>query len=173
MAVLGSRFCVRAFSSCGKRGPLFIAACGPLTTAASLVVDHRLQIRRLSNCVSRAQLLCGMWDLPRPGLEPMSPALTDRLSTTAPPGKPCSFISFVVKSEKYTCWLPSILTLQMSCSVNHLCSSWPFRSTLLPFKSCCYYCNYTHFVSDCSVLPLDLYYFRILSSTLHSSKAVW
>ena len=28
MAVLGPRFCARAFSSCGKRGPLFIAARG-------------------------------------------------------------------------------------------------------------------------------------------------
>ena len=36
MAVLGLRFCARAFSSCGKRGPLFIAVCGPLTIAASL-----------------------------------------------------------------------------------------------------------------------------------------
>ena len=90
MAVLGLRFCVRAFSSCGKRGPLFIAVRGPLTIAASLVVEHRLQKRRLSSCGSRAQLLRGMWDLPRPGLEPVSPALAGRLSTTAPPGKPCS-----------------------------------------------------------------------------------
>ena len=29
-----------------------------------------------------------MWDLPRPGLEPMSPALAGGLLTTAPPGKP-------------------------------------------------------------------------------------
>ncbi|XP_066881055.1 opalin isoform X6 [Kogia breviceps] len=28
-----------------------------------------------------------MWDLPGPGLEPMSPALTDGFLTTAPPGK--------------------------------------------------------------------------------------
>ncbi|KAJ8794162.1 hypothetical protein J1605_003308 [Eschrichtius robustus] len=28
-----------------------------------------------------------MWDLPGPGLEPMSPALAGRFSTTAPPGK--------------------------------------------------------------------------------------
>ena len=88
MAVLGLRFCARAFSSCGKRGPLFITVCGPLTIAASLVAEHRLQMRRLSNCGSRAQLLRGMWDLPRPGLEPMSPALAGRFSTTAPPGKP-------------------------------------------------------------------------------------
>ena len=88
MAVLGLCFYARAFSSCGKRGPLFIAVRGPLTIAASLVAEHRLQTRRLSNCGSRAQLLRGMWDIPRPGLEPVSPALAGRFSTTAPPGKP-------------------------------------------------------------------------------------
>ena len=31
-----------------------------------------------------------MWDLPRPGLEPVSPALAGRFSTTASPGKPPS-----------------------------------------------------------------------------------
>ena len=88
MAVLGLRFCARAFSSWGKRGPLFIAVCGPLTIVASLVAEHRLQTRRLSNCGSRSQLLRGMWDLPRPGHEPVSPALAGRFSTTALPGKP-------------------------------------------------------------------------------------
>ena len=88
LAVLDLRFCTRAFSSCGKWGPLFIAVRGPLTIAASVVAEHRLQTRRLSSCGSRAQLLRGMWDLPRPGLEPASPALASRLSTTAPPGKP-------------------------------------------------------------------------------------
>ena len=29
-----------------------------------------------------------MWDLPRPGLEPVCPALAGRFSTTVPPGKP-------------------------------------------------------------------------------------
>ena len=48
MVVLGLRFCARAFSSCGKRGPLFIAVRGPLTVAAFLVAEHRLQTRRLS-----------------------------------------------------------------------------------------------------------------------------
>ena len=54
MAVLGLRFCARVFSSCGKRGPLFIAVHGPLTVAASPVAEHRLQMRRLSSCGSRA-----------------------------------------------------------------------------------------------------------------------
>ena len=90
MAELGLRFYARAFSSCGKRGPLFIAVRGPLTIAASLVAEHRLQTHGLSNCGSQAQLLCGIWDLPRPGLKPVSPALAGRLSTTEPPGKPWS-----------------------------------------------------------------------------------
>ena len=87
LAVLGLRFCVRAFSSFGEWRPLFIALRGPLTIATSHVAEHRLQMRRLSNCGSRAQPLRGMWDLPRPGLEPVSLALAGRFSTTAPPGK--------------------------------------------------------------------------------------
>ena len=86
--MLGLRFCARAFSSCGKRGPLLIAVRGPLTIAASLVAEHRLQTCRLSSCGSRAQLLRGMWDLAGAGLEPVSPALAGRFSTTGPPGKP-------------------------------------------------------------------------------------
>ena len=30
----------------------------------------------------------GMWDLPRPGIKPMSPTLAGGLLTTKPPGKP-------------------------------------------------------------------------------------
>ena len=47
MAVLGLHFCVRAFSSCGKWGPLFIAVRGPLLLwstgsrrAGSVIVAH-------------------------------------------------------------------------------------------------------------------------------------
>ena len=58
------------FSSCGTRA-----------------LEHRL-----SSCGARAYLLCGMWDLPGPGLEPVSPALAGGFLTTAPPGKPYLFI---------------------------------------------------------------------------------
>ncbi|KAJ8797169.1 hypothetical protein J1605_017397 [Eschrichtius robustus] len=69
-------------------------AAGMMAKAKVLpeVQKHRLQMRRLSSCGSRAQLLRGMWDLPRPGLEPVSPALAGRFSTTAPPGKPIFFL---------------------------------------------------------------------------------
>ena len=110
MAVLGLRFCARAFSSCGEWGPLFIAVRGPLTVAASPVAEHRLQTRRLSSCGSRAQLLRGMWHLPRPGLEPVCPALAGRFLTTAPPGKPKTSIYF--KYNKLNC-----LNKQLKCCI--------------------------------------------------------
>ena len=91
LAVLGLRFCARAFSSCGERGPLFIAVRGPFTVAASLVAEDKLQMHRLSSCGAWTQLLLGMWDLPRPGLEPVSPPLAGRFSTTVPPAKPPCF----------------------------------------------------------------------------------
>ena len=56
LAVLGLRFCARALSSCGKWGPLFIVVRGPLTIVASLVAEHRLQMRRLSSCGARASV---------------------------------------------------------------------------------------------------------------------
>ena len=62
--------------------------CAGLSLSRPLVAEHRRQTRRLSSRGSRAQLLRGMRDPPRPGLEPVSPALAGRLSTTAPPGKP-------------------------------------------------------------------------------------
>ena len=71
-------------------GFFFFAVRGPLTVVASPVAEHRLRTRRLSGHGSRAQPqpLRGMWDLPGPGHEPVSPALAGGLSTTAPPGKP-------------------------------------------------------------------------------------
>ena len=125
MVVLGLRFCARAFSSWGKWGPLFITVRGPLTIAASLVAEHRLQTRRLSNCGSQAQLLRGMWDPPRPGLEPVSPALAGRLSTTAPPGKPLNLLMFQLFSflaGNSWAW-SNLATIGRRCMVE-LCSSY-------------------------------------------------
>ena len=110
MAVLGLCFCARAFSSCGKRGPLFFAVRGLLTVSASLVAEHKLQTCRLSNCGSRAQLLRGMWDPPRPGLEPVSPALAGRFSTTVPPATWLLSFSMIYVRAK---WI---------CIKNHFCS---------------------------------------------------
>ena len=79
---------VRGLSLVAASGGHSSSWCAGLSLSWPLVVEHRLQTHRLSSCGSRAHLLRGMWDLHRPGLEPVSPALAGRFSTTAPPGKP-------------------------------------------------------------------------------------
>ena len=112
LAVLGLHCCAQAFSSCSKQGLLFVVVRGLLIAVACLCCGARalgtqasvfmarglsscgsraLQ-RRLSSCGAQAQLLHGMWDLPGPGLEPMSPAQADGFLTTAPPGKPPNIV---------------------------------------------------------------------------------
>ena len=98
LLVLGLRCCTSVFSSCSKQG-LFLIVLGLLTAVASLVADCRLQGSglqqlqhvalecRLSSCDPWAQLLHSMWNLPRPGIKPMFPALAGRFLSTVPPGK--------------------------------------------------------------------------------------
>ena len=86
---VGSSFLCEGFSLVAASGGHSSSRCAGLSLSWPLLLaEHRLQTRRLSSCGSRAQLLRGMWDLPRPGLEPVSPALAGGFSTTAPPGKP-------------------------------------------------------------------------------------
>ena len=47
LAVLGLRCCAWAFSSCSERGLLFVVVHGLLTVVASLVAEHRLEVRGL------------------------------------------------------------------------------------------------------------------------------
>ena len=42
LAALGLHCCVRAFSSCGERGLLFVAVRGLLIAVVSLVAEHGL-----------------------------------------------------------------------------------------------------------------------------------
>ena len=55
---------------------------------ASAVAASRLLEHRLSTGGAWAPLLCGMWDLPRSGIELVSPALAGGFFATEPPGKP-------------------------------------------------------------------------------------
>ena len=63
--------------------------------------------RRLSSCGARALLLRGMWDLPRPGLEPVSPALAGGFLTTVPQGKPqiISIYTFFLPNWKHAIYV--------------------------------------------------------------------
>ena len=53
-----------------------------LSSCGSQALEHRL-----SSSGAQALLFRGMWDLSKPGMEPVSPALADRCLTTEPPGK--------------------------------------------------------------------------------------
>ena len=75
----GGFSCCRAWAL--EYTALVVAACG-LRSCGSRAPEHRL-----SSCGARAHLPHSMWDLPRPGTEPMSLALVGRFLSTLPPGK--------------------------------------------------------------------------------------
>ena len=74
---------------------VFVAACGlsrvavhgPHCGGSSCCGAWPLGCVGFISCSTWTLLLCCMWDLPRPGIKPMSPALAGILSTTGPPGK--------------------------------------------------------------------------------------
>ena len=120
------------FSCCGARA---LGAWASVVAARGLSsCDSWALERRLSSCGARAQLLCGMWDLPGPGLEPMSPALAVRFLTAAPPRKSSMFLNnmhtmhsllineFQTLSTDFLVWQRRIL----------VCLHYPFPTTLPP-----------------------------------------
>ena len=115
-------------SQCGGHSS---SRCAGLSLSRPLVAEHRLQTHRLNNCGSRAELLRGMWDLPRPGLEPASPALAGRFSTTAPPWKPCPYFFKQSSYFIHHCITPKLLQWFFGCSVFSILSSNPYISKLL------------------------------------------
>ena len=114
---IGSPLLRVGFLQFWRVGATLLAVRGLLVAVASFVAEHGLQVRglqqlrcmglvvvahglsscglralerRLSSCGTRVQLLCGMWDLPGPGIKPVSPALAGGFLTTVPPGKSLS-----------------------------------------------------------------------------------
>ena len=102
MAVLGLRFCARAFSSwrragatlrCGARashcGGFSRCRARALGARASVAAAHELSSRgsRALECRLCSSYSAASGIFPEPGIEPVSPALAGRFLTTAPPGK--------------------------------------------------------------------------------------
>ena len=63
-------------------------ACG-LSSCGSWAREHRL-----SSCGAQAVLLCRVWDVPGPGIEPVSPVLADRFLTTEHQGSLTELLFF-------------------------------------------------------------------------------
>ena len=83
------------FSCCGARA---LGAWASVVVARGLSsCDSQALERRLSSCGTRAQLLRGMWDPPRPGIEPASPALAGGFLTTVPPVKSLGILILIEK----------------------------------------------------------------------------
>ena len=128
LAVLGLHCCAGLSLVAASGGYSIAVVCKLLITVASLVTEHGLyRVRasvvaacglssyrsrapehRLNSLGARAQLLHSMWDLPGPGIKPMSPALAGRFFTTEPSGKPLSLksqvmcnsgVSWIIKSN--------------------------------------------------------------------------
>ena len=106
------------FSCCGAQAlgtwASVVVVCG-LSTCGSWALE-----RRLSSCGTRAQLLCGMWDLPGPGLEPVSPAVAGGVLTTVPPGKSRSYTLLTVRKLR-----PRLLTDVFKIKSNIMMSKAP------------------------------------------------
>ena len=63
-------------------------------------------MRAHSSCGSWAELLYGMWNLPGPAIEHVSPALVGRLSPTIPPGK--SSLPLLIRTQSYWITAPHL-----------------------------------------------------------------
>ena len=66
--------------------------CGGFYYCEAWALEHT----RFSSCGTWAQPPPGMWDPPRSGMKPMSPALAGRLQTNGPPGKSSCFFLFLL-----------------------------------------------------------------------------
>ena len=73
--------CVQSFSSVESRGY-------PLAVVQSLLICGSFSYCGAWALAQAGTVALGLWDLPRPGIEPVSPALQGRFLTTGPPGKP-------------------------------------------------------------------------------------
>ena len=80
LAVLHLQGSAGAFSSCGVRA----SPCRGFPCCRSQALGRS----GFSSCGSGSWLPHGMWDLPGPGLEPVSLVLQDGFLTTGPTGKP-------------------------------------------------------------------------------------
>ena len=91
--------CVGFSLVAASRGSSLVAKRGLLTVVDSLV-ELRLSSASSSSCGSWAYLLQGMWHLPGPGIEPMSPALAGGFFTSESIGKPYSGNFYTTETGK-------------------------------------------------------------------------
>ena len=133
LVAVGLHCCAWAFSSCSKWG--LLSSCGVwcyscgfsycrawalgqtgFSSCSSWALDCKL-----ISCGAWTQLLDSMWDLPGPGIKPVTPALAVKFLTTGPPRKSRKLMHFY--PEKFSSpifdvsWSPDHFTvILLSCS---------------------------------------------------------
>ena len=83
-AVLGLHWCAWAFSSCSERGVGATLHYGAWASHCSGFFWCKAWAWELNNCTEQAQVPRGTWNLLRPGIKPMFPALAGRFLTIGP-----------------------------------------------------------------------------------------
>ena len=111
MSVLGLP-CYRGFSLIGPSGVYSLVGVGYSLWCLLLLqstdsrcagfssCDSQAPEHRPNNCGTWAYLLCGKWDLPESGIEPLSPSLAERFFTTEPPGKSQDIFFFSQETQR-------------------------------------------------------------------------
>ena len=151
LAVLGLWCCTWAFSSCGQQG--LLSGCGvwasPCGEQALGAVGDRSCSMWIGGCGARAQLFPGMWDLPGPGMGPVSLALASRFSTTGPPGKPSRevFIMWMEVVSFCASFVECILIMQWCFNFVRclFCINWDDHVFFF-FPSFCWKLWYVHWI---------------------------
>lgn len=87
--------------------------CSPVSVLGLLTVDPRLERPGCSSWDRRTPLPCGVWNLPRPGIDPVFTPLAAGFLTTGPPEKSL-FAHFL-------CWVICKKTCLFIGSKNSLC----------------------------------------------------
>ena len=119
------------FCCCGTRTPecLGVSGCG------SWALEHRL-----SSCDAQAQLLCSTWNLPGPGIEPVSSTLAGRFLSTCTTRKvqdnslyviTHTFALTLASQTKAKHSIVRICQKDILC-IDQFCTNWLFIQILAP-----------------------------------------
>ena len=128
----GSSLLFQAFSSCGQQE--LLSSCGARAFHCSVFSCCRAWAPgRVGPVVVALGLVApSMWDLPRPGIEPLTLALASRIFTTGPPGKSPPVSRGLVFCILGTWWALAFLLFVLECFFFNPLIGWACNSIYWP-----------------------------------------
>ena len=136
-----------------------VAVACRLNSCGSWTLEHRL-----NSCGKQTELLYGMWDLPRPGLQPVSPALAGRLFITQPARKhsPSDLNSslWFIKPGAFIMYSSYKLNKQGN-NIQPWCTPFPiWNQSLMSSSNCCFWTRIQFSQIRWSSIPTSLRIFQ-------------